>query len=694
MLNKNSYMKHFFSSLFLIFLINIFVTGLLYYFLVIQAKEHMYLDNVDKAEYNFLKTDEFISSQLEHYKDNLDSLENSISFKNYLEGGEKEKLVENMKIIIDSNKKLFQVRYLDKDGFEKIRIDRDNRGKVFIVDQLQNKSKRYYFTKTASLKKGEYYISNLDLNIENGKIEIPFKPTIRISKPVFRNGSFDGILILNYLAQEIIDNIKDLERFDVYFMDKNSNFFLHPDPRKNFSSQLGKNYKVVDEIPNIFRIIKNKSLDKNRIYYVNKMTRTDNNFFIIYSLKKHIYDEAVLNIKKDMGYLFITVFLVTLPLVFIASYIHSSQARLLEKIIDTIPFPIFFKDEKGKFIMLNNTFSRLYGFRDKEELIGKVSYKLLDKKYAQKCIVRDHKAFENGEVKQEEQVILDNGKKYYFDVIIVKLAYMGLFKKSFLLGVAIDITEIKTLNLQLEERIKKELESKLNVEKLLIQQSKMAEMGNMLSVILHQWKQPLSVISVISSGMQMQMEFEDKTDNEKLKKSFEEITEQVNFMTDTANDFKEFFSPSKQNQHFKISKAVRKIEKLLSHRIRTLNVSLVYKMDESLELYGFENDFAQVVLNLINNSLDAFKNKDIESKQITIESYKEDPKTVLAVRDNAGGIPEKLLPEKIFEEYLTTKGEEGTGIGLSICKKIINENFKGDLIAFNEGNGAVFKIVV
>ena len=417
-------------------------------------------------------------------------------------------------------------------------------------------------------------------------------------------------------------------------------------------------------------------------------------FFIIYSLKDHIYNEAVLNIKKDMGYLFIIVFLVTLPLVFIASYIHSSQARLLEKIIDTIPFPIFFKDEKGKFIMLNNTFSRLYGFNDKRELIGKISYKLLDEKYAKQCIVRDHKAFEEGEVKQEEQVILDNGKKYYFDIIIVKLAYMGLFKKSFLLGVAIDITEIKTLNLQLEERIKKELESRINVEKLLIQQSKMAEMGNMLSVILHQWKQPLSIISVVSSGMQMQMEFEDKTDNEKLKKSFEEIIEQVNFMTDTANDFKQFFSPSKQNQYFKISKEVKKIEKLLSHRIRTLNVSLVYKMDESLELYGFENDFAQVILNLINNSLDAFKNKDIKAKQITIELYKEKEEKVLLIRDNAGGIPENLLPEKIFEEYLTTKGEEGTGIGLSICKKIIKENFKGDLSASNEEDGAVFKIVI
>ena len=286
MLSKNSYMKHFFNSLFLIFLINIFVTGLLYYFLVTQAKEHMYTDNINNAKYSFSRTNEFIRRHIEHYKDNINSLEKSFSFKDYLQSGKKENLIENMKIIINSNKPIFQIRFLDKNGFEKIRIDRDNSGKVFIVDQLQNKSKRYYFTKTASLEKGEFYISNLDLNIENGEIEIPYKPTIRISKPVFKDGEFQGILILNYFAQEIIDNIKNLKRFDVYFMDKNSNFFLHPDPEKNFSSQLGKNHKVVDDIPDIFKIIKNDNIDKKHIYYVNKVTQTDDSFFYYIFFKR------------------------------------------------------------------------------------------------------------------------------------------------------------------------------------------------------------------------------------------------------------------------------------------------------------------------------------------------------------------------------------------------------------------------
>jgi PAS domain S-box-containing protein len=694
MLNKNSYKKHFFSSLLLIFLINIFITGLLYYFLVTKAKENIYIKNIDEAQYNFQKTQMFIKRHIAHYKNNLDSLEKSSSFKEYLKGGTRDKVIENMNLIIESNKPIFQIRYLDKEGLEKIRIDRDNNGRVFRVEKLQDKSKRYYFTKTASLKRGEYYVSNLDLNIENGQIEIPYKPTIRISKPVFQNGEFKGILILNYLAWEIIEKINNLRNFNVYFMDNNLNFFLHPDKKKCFSSQLGTNLKVEQEIPNIFKIINNGSLDKNNVYYVNKVTSTDDDFFIIYSLKQYIYDNAVTNIKKDLSYLFIIVFLVTLPLVLLASYIHSSQAELLEKIIDTIPFPIFFKDEKGKFIMVNNYFSSLYGFKDKDALIGKISYDFLDGKYARKCKIRDRRALKCGEVEQEEEIVLENGKKYYFDVIIVKLAYLGILKRTFLLGVAVDITDIKTLNLQLEQKIKDELEARLNAEKLLIQQSKMAEMGNMLSVILHQWKQPLSVISVISSGLQMQMELDEQANNQKIKKNMEEINEQVNFMTETASDFKDFFSLSKQNRNFKVLSSVKKIDKLLSHRIKTSQSSLVYKIDEDLEVYGFEKDFAQVILNLINNSLDAFKDKDIHPKLITIEGYTEKGKTVIKVKDNAGGIPEELLPDKLFQDYLTTKGDEGTGIGLSICKKILSHNFKAELTAYNENEGAVFKIII
>lgn len=484
MLFESSLKKYIFNAVAAIALVNLIVVVLLYFLLVSFEKENLYKSNINLAKLEFQKTNEFINEKIGHYKLILDTIEKGDSLKLLQSQNNKDALEKDFHNIIMSNKNIFQIRYLDRSGVEKIRLDKDTKNNISIAKKLQDKSKRYYFTKTASLQKGEYYISDLELNMENGEIEEPFKPTIRIAKPVFINGEFNGILLISYYANEIIKQLVNKNKFDVYFMDHKNNFLIHKDIRKNFSSQLNTNYRVKQEIPNIDTIIKN-GIDENKKYYTQEITLTDNGFYIIYSIKDIFYDKQIKKTKQNLIYLFILVLSISFPFLLIASYLQSSQANLLEHIIDNIPHPIFFKSKDEKFVMVNEAFVKLYNINSKKTVIGKTADELFDNNLAIHCKVRHKEALKRGFIKVEEEITLNNNEKHFFDIRIVRISTFGLFYKKYILGIAIDITEIKNLNQLLEKRVQKEIHDKIHLEKSLIQQSKMAEIGNMLSAILH-----------------------------------------------------------------------------------------------------------------------------------------------------------------------------------------------------------------
>lgn len=227
------------------------------------------------------------------------------------------------------------------------------------------------------------------------------------------------------------------------------------------------------------------------------------------------------------------------------------------------------------------------------------------------------------------------------------------------------------------------------VETMLLQQSKMAEMGSMLDNILHQWKQPLSVISMISNYNKLLLD----TDQFSIKdfiKSNQQIIDQVNFMNETSDSFRNFFSEKKQNQEFYLYKTVENIIKILSHKIKQSSVNISKDYDENISLFGIENDFSQVILSIINNALDKFENNTYESNMY-IDIKNIDGKKVLRIRDNGGLINEELLPTKLFNRHVTTK-KTGTGLGLAICKSVIRNHFDGDIFAYNENGLACFEI--
>lgn len=261
---------------------------------------------------------------------------------------------------------------------------------------------------------------------------------------------------------------------------------------------------------------------------------------------------------------------------------------------------------------------------------------------------------------------------------------------------------LKALNIR-EEELKSLVESevlkRLDIEDkrqkeqtALIQNEKMAQLGNMLGAIIHQWKQPLNSISIEVQDIKYAYSYGELND-EKIDEIVSKIMGIIGFMIKTADDFRNFYKPSKERKDFHIIEEIESVSNLLSRQLQNMNIKLCINGDKSLTVNGCAGEFKQVILNLLNNSKEAFESGGKEEgKEIDINVFSVEGKTVLTVIDNAGGISPELLKEGLFEQFSSTKGESGTGIGLAISKTIIEEHMGGKISVKNVNGGAEFTI--
>ena len=261
--------------------------------------------------------------------------------------------------------------------------------------------------------------------------------------------------------------------------------------------------------------------------------------------------------------------------------------------------------------------------------------------------------------------------------------------------------EIERLNLQLQDRVEKEvtqrvaLENEKNMhEKLLIQHAKMAEMGEMIGVITHQWKQPLNTISILTQDITQMQKFGELND-QSIEYTTQNIKQQLGFMVQTIDDFRDFFKPDKEKHSFSVRDAIQSILKIFAIQIKVYDIVVTLQSSAQKDtIYGIENEFKQVILNILNNAKDIFIEKGLVNSHVSIHLRTMGEHIVVVMSDNAGGINPSLLPDKIFESYVSTKGDKGTGIGLSMSKMIIEKRFEGSIIARNNDEGAEFEIVL
>ena len=226
-------------------------------------------------------------------------------------------------------------------------------------------------------------------------------------------------------------------------------------------------------------------------------------------------------------------------------------------------------------------------------------------------------------------------------------------------------------------------------DEMLIKQNKLATLGSMFENITHQWKQPLSAISISNANIRFDLEY-GEIDKEKLTQILDMMDSTTEYLVQTIDDFRDFLSDDIQKKYFDIKGAVESTLHIMTSKIKKNMIEVVFEV-ESYELFTYKNDLIQVLINILNNAIDVLETQET-NRMIVIQTRLEKKNFYLSICDNGGGISEENLP-KIFNRYFTTKEKKkGSGLGLHMSKVIMEEHIGGSIVAFNKKDGACFEL--
>ncbi len=230
-------------------------------------------------------------------------------------------------------------------------------------------------------------------------------------------------------------------------------------------------------------------------------------------------------------------------------------------------------------------------------------------------------------------------------------------------------------------------------ERMLIQQSRMAAMGEMLGNIAHQWRQPLNVLGMVIQQLGLSFQF-GEFNGELLEKNVGKAMEIVLHLSQTIEDFRDFSSQDKVKSLFSVKEVIAKTVSLIGESFREQQINIDIDISGEPQICGYPSEYAQVLLNILINARDAFMERGTKEALIKVRSRTEKGKAVVVITDNGGGIAEDII-DKIFDPYFTTKElGKGSGVGLFMAKTIIEKNMGGRISVRNIGGGAEFRIEV
>ncbi len=370
-----------------------------------------------------------------------------------------------------------------------------------------------------------------------------------------------------------------------------------------------------------------------------------------------------------------------------------------QKLFNVNPIPLGFVEQDGTIKYLNSRFFQTFGYSHEEiptvEDWWRLAYPnpLYREWVVQTWNAAIQKAVdENVDIEPiEYEVTCKNGKTKIVEI-------SGIVTGNNFLATFFDVTErkeaqeiLKRSNELLEKLVKDELEKSREKDYMLIKQSRLAAMGEMISNIAHQWRQPLNALGLLVQGIREAWRYGELND-EYVDNAVKLSLEQIHYMSQTIDDFRSFFKPDKEKTTFSLLDVAHRAEHLLLAGLTVIGVKLRINIVQELSVTGYENELAQVFLNIIKNSKDAIVEKGVLNPTIEISAQENEHEIVITIKDNGGGIDEAII-DKIFEPYFTTKEQgKGTGIGLYMTKTIIEQNMGGKITARNEDGGAVFEI--
>ena len=229
-------------------------------------------------------------------------------------------------------------------------------------------------------------------------------------------------------------------------------------------------------------------------------------------------------------------------------------------------------------------------------------------------------------------------------------------------------------------------------DQFLQQQAKLAQMGELLSMIAHQWRQPLTAISAASENLKLK-NLLNKIDNNTIDIATNDINKYTNYLSNTINDFKNFYKTNKSIEKTSLNEMLEKSLNIIEDAISFKNIKIIKNLNSISPINTYKSEVTQVILSLLQNAEDILIEKQIVNPFIKIKTFEDKKYLYLQVIDNGGGIPENIL-DKIFDPYFSTKHEKnGTGLGLYFAKSIIENNCNALLTAKSNGQEAVFTII-
>jgi signal transduction histidine kinase len=258
------------------------------------------------------------------------------------------------------------------------------------------------------------------------------------------------------------------------------------------------------------------------------------------------------------------------------------------------------------------------------------------------------------------------------------------------------IDKINKMANNIEQRLELKALNQENVRKdeMLLKQSRLAIMGEMISMIAHQWRQPLNSINGVVMAMNMHRQMDTLSDD-KFNEHLDNIKDTTKFLTNTINDFRKFFNKDKELSKFYPKDIIDKVLALISHRINQDKLEIIQNCDFEDFIVNYESELQQVILNILNNAMDEFEIKKIKNPVLKICLRKDTTRNSvkIIITDNAGGIPLDVMP-KIFDPYFSTKSKNGTGLGLYMSKMIVHDSLNGHLFVENDDDGATFTVEI
>ena len=253
--------------------------------------------------------------------------------------------------------------------------------------------------------------------------------------------------------------------------------------------------------------------------------------------------------------------------------------------------------------------------------------------------------------------------------------------------------KLEYVNKNLEKLVYEEVEKNRQKDKVMFSQARQAQMGEMIAMIAHQWRQPLNNLSLINQLLVSKYK-KNKLDDEVMEYFKLTSKKQITLMSNTINDFRNFFKSEKSKCNFCVNHSIRNILDITKAIYTNNEIKINFNSQKDFKINGYSNAFAQAILNIINNAKDALVENKIKNKNITIDIQNDNENIIISIEDNAGGITQDII-ENIFDPYFSTKEQKnGTGLGLYMSKMIIQEQMGGKLDVSNGVDGATFKITL